>query len=495
MSSALIQSGPAGVAGGLPQLEKADTPAQTKRIGAGAFEPVAARQRIDRQPSQLQDLHAPPRPRDPVTLRLAEAALNRILSSFGPEIDGKPITLAQLERTPMEAMNLAASLLSVKALGDSAELKSLALEIRSHGAENLRLRQNEALRQEIDKKVEDSQKAQKAGIFSVVIDWIVAVAEVVSGVAKIIVGDVAGGAMDLAAGCSGLVKAFAETMALVCSEETAKKWKEVAEVAGKIQLAFEIAGMCVDLFSVGRGVMALKSVAKGTETVLERGAGEVLHAAVQAGSHTLVKDCAESVGKQVAENVAAQVAKDVSAPLCEKLLARAVGKDAARDFLKDCTREAKKAALEHAITKSVSGAVERVAGQAIEKGTEVTASALSQQIVKEVRRELLDSILNASIKSTANVGKLITVAGARGANGIAQGVITKQRAELEKIIQTLAAEGAFMQFMLDEFDKLKKQARENISQLLDGSGKALSAASDSQLKTGAVLSEIAHNIA
>ncbi|MBJ7263179.1 MAG: type III secretion system translocon subunit SctE [Burkholderiaceae bacterium] len=440
----------------------------------------------------MQDFHAPPRPRDSVSLQLAEGALNRILSTFGPEIDGKPITLAKLESTPMEAMNLAASLLAVRALGDSAELKSLALEIRTRGIENIRQRQHEKLCQEIDKSIEDSQKAQKAGIISVIVDWVVAVAEVVSGVVKIALGDVAGGAMDLAAGCSGFVKALAETIALTCDEETAKKWKEVAEVAGKIQLAFEIAGMCVDVISVGRGVMALKSVAKGTEAVLEKGAGEVLHAAVETGSNKLAKECAVSIGEQVAKNVAEQVAKDVSVPLSRRLLARAVGKEAACEFLKDCTQEALQAALQHAVAKSVAQSVERVAGQAIKKGGEVTVSALTQKVVKEVRRELFDSILKASIRSTANIGKMVTVAGARGANGIAQGVIGKQRAELEKIIQTLAAEGTFMQFILDEFDKLKKRAREDISQLLDASGKALASASDSQLKTGAVLSDIAH---
>ena len=495
MNSTLIQTNVAGATGWLPQSEATSVDAQAKRVGAGALTPMASHQRSGTQPSPIQDVHAPPRPRDPVTLKLAEAALNRILSAFGPQIDGKSMTLAQLERTPMEAMNLAASLLSVKALGDNAELKSLALEIRTHGAENIRLRQNEDLRHQIDKAIEDSQKAQKAGIFSAIVDWIVAVAEVVSGVAKIVVGDVAGGAMDLAAGCSGLVKAFAETMALACDEETAKKWKEVADVAGKIQLAFEIAGMCVDVISVGRGVMAVKSIAKGTEAVMEKGAGEILHAAVQAGSKELVKDCAESIGKQVAEQVVAQVAKDIATPLCERMLVGTFGKEAAREIAKQGTKEVIKEALKQAIAKSVAQAVEKTAAQAIKDGTQVTVSELTQQVVKEVRRELVGCILKASIRSTANTGKQVTLAGTHGANGIAQGVIGKQRAELQKIIQMLAAEGSFMQFMLDEFEKLKKRTREDISQLLDGSGKALSAASDSQTKTGAVLSDIAHNIA
>lgn len=494
MNATLVQPHFAGAAGGLSPSDKTDATAPAGRVGAGALAP-AAPQRGDRQSAQVQDFQVPVRSREPVTLRLAEAALNRILSTFGPKDGGEPLTVAQLERTPMEAMNLAASLLGVKALGDNAELKSLALEIRTQGAENLRLRQNEDLRKQIDKSIEDAQKAQKAGIFTAIVDWIVAAAEVVSGVAKIMVGDVAGGAMDFAAGCSGLVKAFAETMALMSDGDTAKKWQEVADIAGKIQLGFEIAGMCVDLISVGRGVMATKSIAKTTETVMEKGAGEALQAAVQTGSKEVIKDCAEGIGKQVAQDVAEQVAKDVAAPLCEKLLVGTFGKEAAREIVKNGTREVIKEALKEAITKMVAEAVEKAAGQAIKDGTQMSVKELTKQVVKEVQRELFEVILKTSTKSTANMAKKNTLEFVQSANGVAQGWIAKERAELQKIIQQLMAESSFMQFMLDEFEKLKKRVREDIGHLLDGAGKALSGASESQLKTGAVLSSIAHNIA
>lgn len=466
------------------------------RVGAGALDPLSAPGPREQQRGQDGAFQTPPRPKEPVTLRLAEGALNRILDAFGPHgADGKPITLAQLERTPMEAMALAASLLGVKALGDSADLKSLALKIRTEGAEQLRLKQNEDLRKQIDKAIEDQNKAHKAGIFSAIVDWIVSVAEVISGVAKIIVGDYAGGAMDLAAGASGLVKAFAETMALMSDGETAEKWKQVADVAGKIQLAFEIAGMMVDLVSVGRGVMATKSIAKTTETVMEKGAGEALQQAIKTGSKEAIKDTAEGIGKQVAQEVAEQVAKDVAAPLCEKLLVGTFGKEVARDIVKNGTREIVKEALKEAITKMVAEAVEKAAEKAIKNGTEMSVKELTKQVVKEVQHEVFGAILKSSMMSAANTGKAATRATVQGANGVFQGEIAKERAELQKAIQDLMNESDFMQFMLDEFEKIKKRAKDDIKSLLDGAGKSLQSASDMQNSSTAQLTSIANHIA
>ncbi|MFR9717999.1 type III secretion system translocon protein [Aeromonas diversa] len=446
-------------------------------VGAGALDPLAP-PLPKREHGRGDPLNAPPPPRQPVTLRLAEGALNRILEAFGPRVDGKPITLADIERTPMEAMSLAAALLGVKSLGDNANLKSLALEIRTQGAENLRLRQNEDLRKQVDKAIEDQQKAHKAGIFSAIVDWIVSVAEVISGVAKLVVGDYAGGAMDLAAGCAGLVKAACETLALI-DTANADKYKAIADVAGKVQLAFEIAGMMVDLVSVGRGVMAAKSVAKTSETVMEGAAGQAVHTAVAQGSEAAVKTAAAEVGKQVAEQVSEQVAKNIA-----EQTTRFLGQGHLLEAFS-------KQAIEQMVTK----AVETAAKKAMESGAKATAEELTKQVVKEVQRAVIHAAVSASLKSAPNIAKAVTRASVQGANGVFQGEIAKERAELQKIVQALINESSFMQFMLDEFEKIKKRAKEDIGNLMDGAGKALSAGSDAQLKTGAMLSSIAANIA
>lgn len=486
MNTIIDNFSPAGL-GDARRTEDAPPAGNAGRVGAGALDPLAAPGPRDQQRGQEHAFQSPPRPRESVTLRLAEGALNRILDAFGPRVDGKPITLAQLERTPMEAMSLAAALLGVKSLGDNADLKSLALEIRTQGAENLRLRQNEDLRKQIDKAIEDQNKAQKAGIFSAIVDWIVSVAEVISGVAKIIGGDVAGGAMDLAAGCSGLVKAFAETMALVSDGDAAAKWKEVADIAGKIQLGFEIAGMMVDIISVGRGVMAAKSMAKATETAMEKGAGELLENTIKQTSGAAGKEVAQEVIKDVAKQVASDVAAEVSEQIAKNIAEQTTRFLGQGHLLEAFSKQA--------IEQMVARAVETVAEKALKSGAETTAKELTKSVVKEVQREVVKAAVHAGLMSAANTAKAVTRASLQGANGVFQGEIAKERAELQKIVQQLMAESNFMQFMLDEFEKLKKRAKEDIGNLMDGAGKALAAGSEAQNKTGAVLSSIAANIA
>ncbi|WFN95577.1 type III secretion system translocon protein [Edwardsiella ictaluri] len=455
-------------------------PGDQPSVGAGALD--LQHPLIQHHQGHGQDhrggFQRPPAPSKPVTLRLAEGALNRILAIFGPRVDGHPLTVSDIERTPMEAMTLAASLLGVKALGDNAHLKALALEIREKGTENLRLRQNEDLRQQVDKAVEDQGKAQKAGIFSAIVDWIVSIAEVVSGIGKLLIGDFAGGAMDVAAGCSGLVKAACETLALI-DKDHADKYQAIADVAGKVQLAFEIAGMVVDLVSVGRGVMAGKSIAKAAESVMEGPAGEALHNAMTEGSEEAIKAAAKEIGKEVA----GQVSEEVIRNLAEQS-GRFLGQGA---LLKALSKEA----IEQMVTRAVETAVKN----ALKSGGDISLKELTKQVVKEVQREVIKAIIGACITSVANNAKSTTRATLQGTNGIYQGVITKERAELQKVIQQLMNESSFMQFMLDEFEKVKKTAQENISSLMDGAGKALSAAADTQQKTGAMLSSIAAHIA
>ena len=485
MNSVIESFNPSGVRD-LTRSDGAQPADVTGRIGAGALDlltPVGPR---GQKRDQARDFQSPPTPKEPVTLRLAEAALNRILKNFTTQESGHPITLAQLERTPMEAMNLAAALLGVQSLGDNANLKSLALQIRTQGAENLRLSQNEDLRKQIDKAIEDQNKAHKAGIFSAIVDWVVSVAEVVSGVAKMVIGDYAGGAMDLAAGSAGLVKAMCETLALI-DTANAEKYQKIADVAGKVQLAFEIAGMMVDVVSVGRGVMAAKSLTKATETVLEKGSGELLHSTIKQASSEAGKEAAQEVIKDVAKQVAGEVAAEVAEQVAKNIADQSTRVLGQGHLLEAFSKQA--------IEQMVTRAVENVAQKALKSGSETTAKELSNQIVKEVQREVVHAAVAASLKSAPNIAKAVTRASMQGANGIYQGEIAKERAELQKVVQQLITEGSFMQFMLDEFEKLKKRANEDIKSLVDGAGKALANGSEAQLKTGAVLSSIASNIA
>jgi secreted effector protein SseC len=189
-----------------------------------------------------------------VTMQAAAKALERVFEQLGASRPHVGLsTLREVEKQPMETLMLAATMLSVQALGDVASAKGKALEIMSDKQERIREREIQELREQMDKAIEQQEKAKKAGIFGAVFDWIVAAVEVVSGVAKIVGGvltgnpmTVAGGVMDLMAGTAGLVKAVANTLALI-DTANADKYKSIAATAGKIQLGFEIVGAVIDI--------------------------------------------------------------------------------------------------------------------------------------------------------------------------------------------------------------------------------------------------------
>ncbi|EAA3660139.1 type III secretion system translocon subunit SctE [Salmonella enterica] len=460
--------------------QKVMQPAAEPRVGAGAFSPLSSH--LPKQENSAgESFNIPPPLRQPVTLNQAQEAMAHILQAVSPDIDGRStVTLGAFERAPMETITVEVALFGVKYFGDLSNLKALAETIHLHGVENLRLRQNEDLRKQTDKTIEDHQKAHKAGIFSAVVDWIVSAAEVISGVAKLVIGDYQGGVMDLAAGCAGLVKAMCTTLALTDPDpEHANTYKEIADVAGKVQLAFEIAGMMVDIISVGRGVMAAKSISRASETVMRGTAGQAVKTAVTQGSEVAVKTAAVEVGRQVAEQVSEQVARNITGQAT-----RFMGQG---HLLKAFSNQA----IENMVTK----AVETAAKKAMKSGANTTAEELTEQVVKEVKRAVVHAAVHASIMSARNTAKAITRTSLQGANNVYQGALEIHRAELQKVVQELIVEASYMQFMLDEFEKIKKRSKEDISNLMEGAANSLSAGSESQSSVGVMLSSIAANIA
>ncbi len=395
----------------------------------------------------LRSRWAKPTPAEAVTLQAAADALQRVFERLGasrqehvqPHIGAS--TLREVEKQPMETLMLAATMLTVQALGTLAEGKGKALEIMAQGERRVRDHEAQELRQQIDKAIEQQHKAKKAGIFGAICDWVVSAVEVVSGVARIVGGTlsgdammVAGGAMDLAAGTAGLVKAVSETMALIDTEH-ADKWRSIAATAGKIQLAFEIAGAVVDITNAAQNMIVSKVIPKAAKTVLEDGAERVVAAAVKAGS----KEAIESAAKQVTE----QIVKEVS-------------------------KEALDALGQQAIEKIVQNAIKNVAEHAAEKGVEVATKKLTKEIVKEIRRSVILAVVKASV-SVIDVTRGVV----GGANRMYSGVIELEKAKLQKEIDQLILDQEWLQALFDMYERTKKDAEQGMKDLIQGQGTAM----------------------
>lgn len=203
-----------------------------------------------------------------VSVRDAALALERIMARFDGGAPGPRVSLPDVERADMEALAMTATVLSLRSFGDTAKATLKALEIATQAEDSLRREQVLQYQQQMDRAVEQADKARKAGVLGVVFDWIIAVAEVVSGLFKMVTGtltgnplSVAGGAMDLMAGLAGLVKATANTLALV-DPDNAEKHRAAADEAGKVQLSFEIAGAAVDVTSAARNLLVTRVMGK-----------------------------------------------------------------------------------------------------------------------------------------------------------------------------------------------------------------------------------------
>ncbi|AOJ83898.1 secretion protein [Burkholderia savannae] len=431
-----------------------------------------------------------------VSMKEAAGALGRVLGQFdrasGEKGSASSIGLRDFEKMSMETMLLATTLLSTKALGNTAELKSKALDIMSAKQEEVRRQEIKDYREQIDNAVEQQQKAKKAGIFGVIFDWIVAAVEVVSGVAKMIGGAlsgnammVAGGAMDLMAGFAGVVKATMNTLALI-DEKNADKYRQVADVAAKVQLTFEIAGAVVDVTSAARNMLLTKAIPKATTAVLEKGAGEALEQAVKAGSKQAVETAAQAVGKEVASQVSEQIlqglgkaALEASKKAGKEALQKTVQQLGVNRMLESFSREA--------IEKMVTKAVQKVANEAIDRGAEMTAQALTQAIAKQVKRDVMAAALKASLSPLLNTTRATVAA----ASQTTSGVLGVERAKLQKEIDQLILDQQWLQ-MCFEFYKQQKEAQTKDAQaLVEKAGQAIEDGGQALRQSGAVQSRVA----
>ncbi|AOJ04762.1 MULTISPECIES: type III secretion system translocon subunit SctE [Burkholderia] len=431
-----------------------------------------------------------------VSMKDAAGALGRVLDKFdrasGDKGAASSIGLRAFESVSMETMLLATTLLSTKVLGNTAELKSKALEIMSAKQDEVRQQEIKDYREQIDKAVEQQQKAKKAGIFGVIFDWIVAAVEVVSGVAKMIGGAlsgnammVAGGAMDLMAGFAGVVKATMNTLALI-DEKNADKYRQAADVAAKVQLTFEIAGAVVDVTSAARNMLLTKAIPKATTAVLEKGAGEALEQAIKSGSKQAVEKTAQAIGKEVASQVSEQIlqglgktALEASKQAGKEALQKTVQQLGVNRMLESFSREA--------IEKMVTKAVQKVANEAIDRGVELTAQALTKAIAKQVKRDVMAAALKASLSPLLNTARATIGA----ASQTTSGVLGIERAKLQKEIDQLILDQQWLQMCFAFYKQQKEAQTKDAKELVEKAGQAVEDGSQALRQSAAVQAQIA----
>ncbi|MHC8397973.1 type III secretion system translocon subunit SctE [Pseudomonas sp. MDT1-17] len=438
-------------------------------------------------------LNMPPPGKSPVSQLEATKALSRILANIPQKQDGiAPMSLKDLEKIPMDSILLASTLLSSDILGGTALAKSKALAIMSDKQDRIRQQEIRDCREEMDKAIEQQDKARKAGIFSVIFDWIIAAVEVVTGVLKIVGGvltgnvtTVTGGAMDLLAGLAGIVKATANTLALI-DPDNAEKYKKVADVAGYVQLGFEIAGALVDVTSAARNLLLTKVIPKVTGNVLKNGADTAIVQAIKTGSKSAIDQTAKKVGQEVASQVAAQITQGLSKATLEA--SKATAKAGVQSFVQQFgVNQMLKQFSQQAIENMVTNAVAQVGHKAIEKGIQKTAEQVTKEIVKAVRNDVIKSV----VKASTYIGIHTTRGALTGGSQITSGALAVDRARLQKEIGQLILDQQWLQSLFALYQAEKNSALKRMGELVEGQSQVLEDGSKAIANAGAVQVQIA----
>lgn len=399
-----------------------------------------------------------------VTQQKAQGALDRLLVSLLPfnakkGDDDDRLYLDRLEHIDMQLIVAMAGNLSLGVFSDLCKSIGTQMEHATEVQTFLRDKRIAEYQKQIDKAIEQADKAKKAGIFGAVCDWIVGAVEVIYGAIKVaegvLTGDplaLASGAAYLAAGTAGLVKAAAETAMLLGASK--EKCQEVIDVAGKVQLGCECFAMAVDVLQAGRAINAARVVTKGAGDVLKAGTSEVLLDAIKSGAGEELEQLAEQFAKDVSKQVSSEVA--MQGGEIEMVEASDMASAAAKQAIEaemTLTRNITKSFTHTGIEKLVGETTKTLVKDVLKQGATLTAEELERQCVKAIMKKVVKLIIkDISISPLSILQQCI-----QGISQINAGILSIQKAALQKVIEELIMNQDFTQFMDDWVEKNKQQ--------------------------------------
>lgn len=244
-----------------------------------------------------------------ISLQEANNALKKLLDAVPGNHKSPP--LPDFLRINPTVLSMMMTILILNVFGSSAQSLCQQLERATEVQNTLRDKQVKEYQEQIQKAIEQADKARKAGIFGAIFDWITGIFETVIGAFKVVEGflsdnpvEMASGVAYMAAGCAGMVKAGAETAMLFGADPDT--CKAIINVTSKIQLGCEIVALALDVFQIGRAFMATRALSGAAEKVLDSGFGEELAERMAGAGEEEIDALAEEFGRQVSENFSRQ---------------------------------------------------------------------------------------------------------------------------------------------------------------------------------------------
>ncbi|EDR7682458.1 type III secretion system translocon protein [Salmonella enterica subsp. enterica serovar Mbandaka] len=406
-----------------------------------------------------------------ISLQEASNALKQLLDAV-PGNHKRPSLPDFLHINPT-VLSMMMTTLILNVFGNNAQSLCQQLERATEVQNALRNKQVKEYQEQIQKAIEQEDKARKAGIFGAIFDWITGIFETVIGVLKVVEGflsgnpaEMASGVAYMAAGCAGMVKAGAET-AMMCGADH-DTCQAIIDVASKIQVGCEVVAMALDVFQIGRAFMATRGLSGAAEKVLGSSLGEEMVERMVGAGEAEIEELAEKFGEEVSENFSKQFEA-----IEREMVSPGEMEEESAEFSRKVENNMTRSAGKSFTKEGVKAMAKEAAKEALEKYAQEGGKFLLKNFRNKVLWNMFKKILYALLRDCSFKGLQAIRCATEGANQMNTGMVNTEKAKLEKKIEQLITQQRFLDFIMQQTEDQKKIEQKRLEELYKSSGAAL----------------------
>ncbi|AWE45983.1 type III secretion system translocon protein [Salmonella enterica] len=411
-----------------------------------------------------------------ISLQEASNALKQLLDAV-PGNHKRPSLPDFLHINPT-VLSMMITTLILNVFGNNAQSLCQQLERATEVQNALRNKQVKEYQEQIQKAIEQEDKARKAGIFGAIFDWITGIFETVIGALKVVEGflsgnpaEMASGVAYMAAGCAGMVKAGAET-AMMCGADH-DTCQAIIDVASKIQVGCEVVAMALDVFQIGRAFMATRGLSGAAEKVLGSSLGEEMVERMVGAGEAEIEELAEKFGEEVSENFSKQFEA-----IEREMVSPGEMEEESAEFSRKVENNMTRSAGKSFTKEGVKAMAKEAAKEALEKYAQEGGKFLLKNFRNKVLWNMFKKILYALLRDCSFKGLQAIRCATEGANQMNTGMVNADKAKLEKKIEQLITQQRFLDFIMQQTEDQKKIEQKRLEELYKSSGAALRDALD-----------------
>ncbi|EAM9831808.1 type III secretion system translocon protein [Salmonella enterica] len=406
-----------------------------------------------------------------ISLQEASNALKQLLDAVPG--DHKRPSLPDFLHINPTVLSMMMTSLILNVFGNNAQSLCQQLERATEVQNALRNKKVKEYQEQIQKAIEQEDKARKAGIFGAIFDWLTGIFETVIGALKVVEGflsgnpaEMASGVAYIAAGCAGMVKAGAET-AMMCGADH-DTCQAIIDVASKIQVGCEVVAMALDVFQIGRAFMATRGLSGAAEKVLDSSLGEEMVERMVGAGEGEIEELAEKFGEEVSENFSKQFEA-----IEREMVSPGEMEEESAEFSRKVEKNMTKNAGKSFTKEGVKAMAKEAAKEALEKYAQEGGKFLLKNFRNKVLWNMFKKILYALLSDCSFKGLQAIRCATEGASQMNTGMVNTEKAKLEKKIEQLITQQRFLDFIMQQTEDQKKLEQKRLEELYKSSGAAL----------------------